>query len=144
MPVTKEISTCVPMSKELLCGLRRGQQDSAQAASRAMAKAGGWDGKDKTQRELKKRGSRITAERLMPKSALPFFHPTCTYAFVRVRRFGLICILSRANTETDNVIYLLSSCLFDKIRRSMLLRLHKCLRACMYVCAQKISRVLCF
>lgn len=139
MPVTKEISAYVLMSKELLCGLRRG----VNTGQRSGNKQG--DGESRRLQAKIRRNERSRSEvgeyqqRLMHKSAVPIFHPTCTSTFICVPLFGLICVSSRATAETDNVIYLLSSCLFDKIRRSMLLWRHKRLRACMYVCAQKIS-----
>lgn len=36
--------------------------------------------------------------------------------------------------ETDNVVYLLSSCLDDEIRRSMFARVRENVRACAYTC----------
>lgn len=60
--------------------------------------------------------------------------------FARVRK--LICVLSRSSVETDNVVYLLSSCLDNEIRRSVFASAYadvwECWRGrvCAFVCVE--------
>lgn len=60
--------------------------------------------------------------------------------FVCVRK--LICVLSRSSVETDNVVYLLSSCLDNEIKRSVFASAYadvwECWRGrvCAFVCVK--------
>lgn len=59
------------------------------------------------------------------------FTRACVCVFVSVCK--LICVLSRSSVETDNVVYLLSSCLDEAIRRSVFARVRVNIQACVCV-----------
>lgn len=86
-----------------------------------------------TKRKMKKQGLRIKQDELAEKLRadknvgiidLAFFNLMYALSNVSVSfclsKCKLICFLSSSSVETDNVVYLLSSCLDIEIRRSVL------------------------
>lgn len=61
------------------------------------------------------------------------------YESVCVYVCKLICVLSRSSVETDNVVYLLSSSMYDEIRKSLFARV--CEHAHTFVCVLKLACV---
>lgn len=117
--------------------------------------------RDKKKREIKKQSSRTKREGhwervlqqvglmskssvfvcvrlLWPRSGEKCAPLPCMCMFMCVCFFllcvcKLICVLSRSSVETDNVVYLLSSCLDEAIRRSAFARVCGNVWACTFV-----------